>query len=63
MTSQSVETDRGFVTDPEEGERSGPSPEMREIYEQSFKDITEGEIVKGTILEVRDDVVLVDIGY
>jgi small subunit ribosomal protein S1 len=36
---------------------------MREIYEQSFKDITEGEIVKGTILEVRDDVVLVDIGY
>jgi small subunit ribosomal protein S1 len=36
---------------------------MRDIYEQSFKDITEGEIVKGTILEVRDEVVLVDIGY
>ncbi|MFB3817811.1 MAG: 30S ribosomal protein S1 [Candidatus Methylomirabilales bacterium] len=55
--------DRAFSTDPEEAEGSGPSQEMRDIYEQSFKDITEGEIVKGTILEVRDDVVLVDIGY
>ncbi|HTX54159.1 MAG TPA: 30S ribosomal protein S1 [Candidatus Baltobacteraceae bacterium] len=49
--------------DPEEMEGSGPSPEMREIYEQSLRDIVEGDIVKGTILEVRDDVVLVDIGY
>ncbi len=63
MTSQSVDMDRAFSTDPEEAEGSGPSQEMRDIYEQSFKDITEGEIVKGTILEVRDDVVLVDIGY
>jgi small subunit ribosomal protein S1 len=36
---------------------------MREIYEQSLRDIAEGDIVKGRILEVRDDVVLVDIGY
>jgi small subunit ribosomal protein S1 len=36
---------------------------MREIYEQSLRDIAEGDIVKGTILEVREDVVLVDIGY
>jgi len=63
MSSQSEGMDRMFLTDPDEAEGSGPSQEMREIYEQSFKDITEGEIVKGTILEVRDDVVLVDIGY
>jgi small subunit ribosomal protein S1 len=36
---------------------------MREIYEQSLRDIAEGDIVKGTILEIREDVVLVDIGY
>jgi small subunit ribosomal protein S1 len=36
---------------------------MREIYEQSVRDIVEGEIVKGTILEVMEDSVLVDIGY
>jgi small subunit ribosomal protein S1 len=36
---------------------------MREIYEQSLRDIAEGDIIKGHILEVREDVVLVDIGY
>jgi small subunit ribosomal protein S1 len=63
MTSQSVQSEASFSTDPEEAERSGPSAEMREIYEQSVRDIVEGEIVKGTILEVKDDAVLVDIGY
>ena len=63
MTSQSVQSEPSFSTDPEEEERSGPSAEMREIYEQSVRDIVEGEIIKGTILEVKDDAVLVDIGY
>jgi len=62
MTSQSIQSEPSFSTDPEETERSGPSAEMREIYEQSVRDIVEGEI-KGTILEVKDDAVLVDIGY
>jgi small subunit ribosomal protein S1 len=63
MTSQSVQSESLFSTDPEETERSGPSEEMREIYEQSVRDIVEGEIVRGTILEIKDDAVLVDIGY
>jgi len=63
MTSQSIQSEPSFSTDPEETERSGPSAEMREIYEQSVRDIVEGEIIKGTILEVKDDAVLVDIGY
>jgi small subunit ribosomal protein S1 len=52
-------------TDPDELETdaTGPSPEMRAIYEESLRDVIEGDIVKGTILEMRDDVVLVDIGY
>ena len=49
--------------DLDEMETGGPSQEMREIYEESLRDILEGDIVKGTILEVRDDVVMVDIGY
>jgi small subunit ribosomal protein S1 len=51
------------VEDLDEMETGGPSQEMREIYEESLRDILEGDIVKGTILEVRDDVAMVDIGY
>ncbi|HWU38936.1 MAG TPA: 30S ribosomal protein S1 [Candidatus Acidoferrum sp.] len=61
--AQSVQSETTFSTDPEEADRSGPSTEMREIYEQSVRDIVEGEIVRGTILEVMEDAVLVDIGY
>ena len=49
--------------DLDEMETEGPSQEMREIYEESLRDILEGDIVKGTILEVREDVAMVDIGY
>ena len=49
--------------DLDEMETGGPSQEMREIYEESLRDILEGDIVKGTILELRDDVAMVDIGY
>src|SRR5574341_418875 len=63
MTSHPVHSGAPFSTDPEEAEQSGPSTEMREIYERSVRDIVEGEIVKGTILEVKEDAVLVDIGY
>ena len=63
MTSQSVHSQAPFSTDPEEAEPSGPSTEMQEIYERSVRDIVEGEIVKGTILDIKDDAVLIDIGY
>jgi len=63
MTSQSVYSEVPFSTDPDEAESSGPSPEMQEIYERSVRDIVEGDIVKGTIIEVKDGAVLIDIGY
>jgi small subunit ribosomal protein S1 len=63
MSSLSVSSDPAYAAEPEELESTGPSKEMQEIYEQSVRDIIEGEIVRGTILEVRDDAVLVDIGY
>jgi small subunit ribosomal protein S1 len=39
------------------------SPEMVELYAKSLREIVEGEIVRGTVLEIRNDTVLVDIGY
>ncbi|MBI2114887.1 MAG: 30S ribosomal protein S1 [candidate division NC10 bacterium] len=63
MTSQPVQSEVPFSTDPDEAESSGPSAEMQEIYERSVRDIVEGDIVKGTILEIIEDAVLVDIGY
>ncbi|MDD5557493.1 MAG: 30S ribosomal protein S1 [bacterium] len=37
--------------------------EMRKLYAESFKDIRQGGIVDGTIVDLRDDHVVVDIGY
>lgn len=37
--------------------------EMERMYEETLKDFHEGSIVKGQVLEIRDDEVLVDIGY
>ena len=56
-------SDTSLSHDPDELESSGPSPEMRAIYEESLRDVVEGDIVLGTILEIRGDVALVDIGY
>jgi small subunit ribosomal protein S1 len=63
MTSELVDSKASQFGEPEEIDETGPSQEMREIYEESLRDVVEGDIVKGTILEVREDVVLVDIGY
>lgn len=37
--------------------------QLAQLYERTFKDITEGEIVKGTVVEIKGDSVLIDIGY
>ncbi|MBN1557933.1 MAG: 30S ribosomal protein S1 [Lentisphaerae bacterium] len=36
---------------------------MARMYEETLKDFTEGSIVKGKVLEVRGNEILVDIGY
>ncbi len=43
---------------------TGQDPdEFRRLYEESLKDIQEGEVVKGTIIKVNPDHVVVDVGY
>ncbi|NLI83215.1 MAG: 30S ribosomal protein S1 [Deltaproteobacteria bacterium] len=36
---------------------------MRDLYEQSFQNIQEGEVIQGRIVQITDDFVMVDIGY
>ena len=36
---------------------------LLDLYDNSFRNIAEGEIVKGTVVQVSDDEVIVDIGY
>ena len=36
---------------------------LLELYASSFKNIAEGEVIKGTVLKVSDSEVVVDVGY
>ncbi|NIT36419.1 MAG: 30S ribosomal protein S1 [candidate division Zixibacteria bacterium] len=46
-----------------EGFNSEEFEEQAGLYEESFRDIEENEIVTGTVVAITDDEVLVDIGY
>ena len=37
--------------------------EWGELYDKTLRDISEGEIVRGTVVNITDDAVMVDIGY
>ena len=37
--------------------------ELSDLIDSKFKEFREGSIVKGTIIEIRPQIVLVDIGY
>jgi small subunit ribosomal protein S1 len=49
------------VAEPAEGEETMEA--LMDMYEESFKRFAEGEVVKGTIIAVDKDNVLVDVGY
>jgi len=51
------------VSRPDEDEDRELSPEMLALYEDTMKEITEGEIVKGVVLKVEGEDVLVDVGF
>lgn len=36
---------------------------LHDFYEQSFRNIQEGEVIRGKIVQISDDFVMVDIGY
>jgi small subunit ribosomal protein S1 len=53
--------------EPEAGEGAAPDPEeferLLDMYDVSFKNFAEGEVVKGVVLQVSDSEVIVDVGY
>ena len=36
---------------------------MQQLYDDSFRNITEGQVVKGRVLQINENEVLVDVGY
>ena len=36
---------------------------LLDLYDTSFRNIAEGEVVKGTVLKVTDNEVVVDVGF
>ncbi|MEN6440273.1 MAG: 30S ribosomal protein S1 [Syntrophobacter sp.] len=55
------EMEAGVATDDHDSDEDMDS--MHDLYEQSFRNIQEGEVIRGRIVQVSDDFVMVDIGY
>jgi small subunit ribosomal protein S1 len=55
--AEEPEPGEGAALDPEEYER------LLDMYDVSFKNFAEGEVVKGKVLQVSDTEVIVDVGY
>lgn len=49
--------------DIEEGEDIEDMESLEALYEQSLRNIQEGEVIRGRIVQTSDDYVMVDIGY
>lgn len=47
----------------EEMEGPGDQDEMAQMYEDSFRSFEEGAVIKGRVIQVRQDGVVVDVGY
>ncbi len=58
---QTLELETLSSSDEHEPEEETDS--MHDLYEQSFRNIQEGEVIRGRIVQVSDDFVMVDIGY
>ncbi|MBW1979947.1 MAG: 30S ribosomal protein S1 [Deltaproteobacteria bacterium] len=59
-----TESEMSDVEDEDEAqELDSERTTFQEMYEESLKSIKEGEVVRGTIIQVTDDYVMVDIGY
>ena len=62
----SPENQDSFETDNEatgDGKTGDESKNFMELYEESLKSLQEGELVKGEIVQINKEFILVDIGY
>ena len=61
LEKQSFEME--LAASPDEHDSDEEMDSMQDLYEQSFRNIQEGEVIRGRIVQVSDDFVMVDIGY
>jgi len=63
--SVGLETKGGDEENPEspDGDSSKKEASIEEMYEESLRQIQEGELIKGEIIKIDEEYVLVDIGY
>ena len=52
-----------MTSDVEQESRSPEAEELAQLYDQSLKDLREGQILKGRVLAVTEKGVVVDVGY
>ena len=62
---EALETKGGDEENPEspDGDSSKKEASIEEMYEESLRQIQEGELIKGEIIKIDEEYVLVDIGY
>ncbi len=62
---EALETKGGNEENPEspDGDSSKKEASIEEMYEESLRQIQEGELIKGEIIKIDEEYVLVDIGY
>ncbi len=69
LTPASEELKESLSEEGEKGEgnqdlsRKEETENFQALYEESFKEITEGQILRGTVIEITPDHVTVDVGY
>ena len=60
---ETAPTPRLPETDEDEGLDAAEHARLMALYEGSFRNIAEGEVIKGTVLQVSESEVIVDVGY
>jgi len=63
QTMASMADESGLDGELDEMESGEDMESIEDMYEQSFRNIQEGEVIRGRIVQVSDDHIMVDIGY
>ena len=54
---------KAFSPEPVEGEDAGERAEMNRLYDETLRHLEEGEIVRGRVIKITEQEVLVDVGF
>jgi len=54
---------KAFCPEPAEGEDADERAEMNRLYDETLRHLEEGEIVRGRVIKITDQEVIVDVGF